>query len=105
MEDYETRAKAFDFASPDEIKAALLDGGTILLDVRSASEIEQSGKIEGSINTACTREDCEELRMNPQKFVPNKESTVVMYCGSGRRKYLQPLDLLFCFLNLITTQA
>merc|ERR1712076_195237 len=77
-----------DFASPEDIKAALADQvHTQVLDVRSEEEIAESGKLDHPNwkTTRCTPVGCDALTANPAEFVPNKEDTIVIYCKSGRR--------------------
>lgn len=90
--DYEKRAKEYGFASPKEIKAALVNPEAYVLDVRSPDEIAQYGKL-GQQNTiqaqwkttSCTAFECPALSLDPTQFVPNKDATIVIYCRSGRR--------------------
>jgi rhodanese-related sulfurtransferase len=96
MDDYDSRAKQFDFASDEAIRAALEQPGTIVLDVRTQEEIAQSGSLEDQTRfpdvtykqSDCTAEDCEKLRLSPEDVIPNlatNTAAIVMYCRSGRR--------------------
>lgn len=96
MDDYDTRAKQFDFASDEAIRAALEQPGTIVLDVRTQEEITHDGSLKDQTRypdltykqSDCTAEDCEKLRLSPEDVIPNvttNTSTIVMHCRSGRR--------------------
>lgn len=96
MDDYETRAKQFDIASDEAIRAALQQSDTIILDVRTQEEIAQDGSLKEQTSfpdltykqSNCTAEDCEKLRLSPQDVIPNittGTATIVMHCRSGRR--------------------
>lgn len=83
MTDYETRAKEFGFATKEEIQQAYQSPDTIVLDVRSPSEIETTMK--KAVQTTCTPSGCEALAANPSQFVPDASATVIIFCRSGRR--------------------
>jgi phage shock protein E len=85
--DYQTRAEEFGFASPEAIQIALRDERTHVLDVRTHEEIAAAGRLQHTnwIHTGCTPSECPDLSAAPEKFVPNKDDTVVIYCRSGRR--------------------
>ena len=84
--DYQTRAKQYDLATPEEIRAALAKPDTVLLDVRNETEVAEQGKLDRSIQTTCTAEDCVALRAGPEDYVKDKNATIVIHCRSGRRK-------------------
>ena len=94
--DYDDRAKQFNFATPDEIRSALQDNNTILLDVRSPGEIEAHGRItkydttNKVVQTTCTPTECVDLAASPQTILGSDEKNVpiVIYCGSGLRANL-----------------
>lgn len=85
--DYQARAQQYNFASAEEVKQAMAQPDTYVLDVRTPEEITAGAKVEHANwkQTNCTPEDCPALSMNPEEFVPNKDATVVVYCRSGRR--------------------
>jgi rhodanese-related sulfurtransferase len=96
MDDYETRAKQFDFASGEAIRAALAQSGTIVLDVRTQEEIAHDGSLKDQTRfpglmykqSDCTAEDCEKLRLSPGDVIPyvtSSTAAIVMHCKSGRR--------------------
>lgn len=96
MDDFETRAKQFDFASDEAIRAALEQPGTIVLDVRTKEEIDSDGSLKDQTRfpdltykqSDCTVEDCEKLRLSPEDVIPNittNTAIIVMHCRSGRR--------------------
>ncbi|WXL24045.1 rhodanese-like domain-containing protein [Ectopseudomonas mendocina] len=70
------------FAGQAEISAALdamQSPDTLLIDVRSAEEFA-SGAIEGAQNI-----DHEALAGQISSLAPDKDTTIVLYCRSGRR--------------------
>jgi phage shock protein E len=85
--DYQARAEEFGLASPESIQIALSRDETHVLDVRTLEEIAAAGRLEHAnwTHTGCTPSECPELSAAPEKFVPNKDATVVIYCRSGRR--------------------
>ncbi len=96
--DYAMRAEQFGFASDEAIRDALLQPGTIVLDVRTTEEIATNGRLSDStkfpsdrltyLQSDCTPTDCYTLRTSPQDVIPNfttSTATIVMHCASGRR--------------------
>lgn len=87
--DYDDRAKANNFASPDDVVAALKQPGTIVLDVRTNEEIAEAKleTIDGVqwMTTGCTPMECPGLAADAAKFVKDKDTTVVIHCASGVR--------------------
>ncbi len=87
---YEERAQCFGLANEDELKQLLsAEQDVILLDVRSESEIAESGKFEYNnrkwVQAACSPESAEELVQRMDVLLPNKNTSVIVYCKSGRR--------------------
>lgn len=88
--DYEERAKANNFSTPQEILDALKQPGTVVLDVRTEDEIAEA-KLENIphnvewTKTGCTRTQCLALEMDAAKFCKDKNAAVVIYCASGAR--------------------
>src|SRR5947199_9095326 len=68
--------------SPDEVKARLAGEKPILLDVREREEFRQ-GYIPGAISVPRGF-----LEMRVEETVPDKDRSVVAYCGSGTRSLL-----------------
>lgn len=85
--DYQARAEEFGFASPEEIKMALSKEDTHVLDVRTLDEISATGRLQHVKWTQIdgTPSECPGLNAAPEKFVQNKDATVVIHCRSGRR--------------------
>lgn len=91
--DYDQRAKEYEFANPDEIKKALLNHETIILDVRNPDEIEADGRLSQydntntCVQTQCTPTECKSLSESPEKVLQtdDKTITIVVFCRSGRR--------------------
>ena len=87
--DYADRAKMNNFATPKEIVDALQQPGTIVLDVRTEEEIAEA-KVETPdhvtwTKTGCTRSECPALEVDAAQFIPDKHTTVIVYCASGAR--------------------
>jgi phage shock protein E len=78
---------SINIAPLSEVKQALQDPNTYVLDVRTPQEISDSGKVQhnrwSQVNG--TPDSCPDLDQHPEKFVPDKSATVVVYCRSGRR--------------------
>jgi rhodanese-related sulfurtransferase len=70
-----------------DVKKALDDPNTYVLDARTQKEIDASGKVEHShwSQVDCTASSCPELEKHPERYVDDKAATVVIYCTSGRR--------------------
>jgi phage shock protein E len=85
--DYQKRAEEFGFASPEEVRIALSRDSTDVLDVRTSDEIAAAGRLQHPkwAQIEGTPSECPDLSVAPEKFVPNKDATVVVYCRSGRR--------------------
>jgi phage shock protein E len=70
-----------------EVKEALLDPTTYVLDVRTREEIADSGHVQHprwhQVNG--TPDRCSDLDQHPEKLVPDKAANIVVYCRSGRR--------------------
>lgn len=100
--DYQIRAKEFHIDSDEEIREALQQSGTIILDVRTTEEVTSDGKITDLESfphhqliyrqSDCTVDDCLSLRLSPQDVIPhwneNSSTIIVLHCSSGRRAAL-----------------
>lgn len=80
-------ALSSDIAPLDEVKRALSDPSTYVLDVRTPEEIAASGAVHHAnwhqVNG--TPDSCPELEAHPENYVKDKTATVIVYCRSGRR--------------------
>jgi phage shock protein E len=76
-----------DIAPLNEVKVALSDPSTYVLDVRTSEEIAASGKVNHKNWSRLdgTPDSCPELETHPERYVKDKDATVVVYCRSGRR--------------------
>lgn len=101
--DYLQRAKTYQFATKGTIQQTLDEcPKTIILDVRTNSEIESSGmwnvvKPNSSSSTTttnttctfynvpCTPTDATDIANQSSTLFPNKDVPIIIYCGSGRR--------------------
>ena len=83
---YSARAAALGLTPLDEVKTALADPSTVVLDVRSPDEIAASATLPQSQQTGCTADECPNLSADPTQFAgTNKGVTIVVYCRSGKR--------------------
>ena len=75
--------------SPAEAVEKIKAGNVLIVDVRDAGEVQQSGKIQGAINVSRGmlefRADSETPYHNPAF---QKDKTVLVYCASGGRSAL-----------------
>ncbi len=75
--------------TPDEARALIAQGNTLVVDVRDPNEVAASGKIAGAVNVS---RGMIEFRADPQSpyHDPNfaKDKTVIVYCASGGRSAL-----------------
>jgi rhodanese-related sulfurtransferase len=75
--------------SPAQAQELIAKGNALVVDVRDAPEVEQSGKVAGAVHVSRGmlefRADPESPYHDPQ-FA--KDKTVILYCGSGGRSAL-----------------
>ena len=75
--------------SVDEARRLIDEEGALLVDVRDANELAQSGKLEGALNVS---RGMVEFRADPELPYHNpefrKERPVILYCASGGRAAL-----------------
>jgi rhodanese-related sulfurtransferase len=75
--------------TPAQAQAMIANGNTLVVDVRDAPEVEQSGKVAGAVHVS---RGMLEFRADPespyhdQNFA--KDKTVILYCASGGRAAL-----------------
>lgn len=85
----ETANAAVPRISPDEARKMMESGNVLVVDVRDAPEVAQSGKVAGAVNVS---RGMLEFRADPgtpyhdKSFDKNK--TVIVYCASGGRSAL-----------------
>ena len=74
---------------PDEAKALIAAGGTLIVDLRDTPEVQASGKVAGAVHVP---RGMLEFRADPQSPyhdpVFNPQRTVILYCASGGRAAL-----------------
>ena len=74
---------------PNELREMMARSEVVLLDVRDAPEVAQSGKIRGAVHIS---RGMLEFRADPATSYHNallqKEKTIVLYCASGGRSAL-----------------
>jgi phage shock protein E len=71
-----------------DIKGALENPATIVLDARGLDEIAQSGYLETDrqwVHAPCTLAGCPLLEVAANGLLPDKEAPVIVYCASGKR--------------------
>ncbi len=75
--------------TPAQAREMIGKGNTLVVDVRDAPEVQNSGKVAGAVNVS---RGMLEFRADPESpshdknFNPDK--TVILYCGSGGRAAL-----------------
>lgn len=75
--------------TPTQAREMIAKGNTLVVDVRDAPEVEQSGKVAGAIHVS---RGMLEFRADPESpyhdenFAKNK--TLILYCASGGRSAL-----------------
>jgi len=83
--DYKERATTLGFAAPEEVKKALENPNTIVIDVRSEEEVKATEKlpVPNLKTTGCHA--CPHMDGLVDKWVSDKNATIVVFCKSGRR--------------------
>jgi rhodanese-related sulfurtransferase len=85
----ESANQAVPKGSVDEARRLIDEEGALLVDVRDANELAQSGKLEGALNVS---RGMVEFRADPELPYHNpefrKERPVILYCASGGRAAL-----------------
>ena len=75
--------------SPAEAREKIRSGDVLVLDVRDAAEVQQSGKIKGALNVS---RGLLEFRADPDSPYYNpalqKDKTILLHCASGGRSAL-----------------
>jgi phage shock protein E len=81
-------APLFLFASPQDVKGALVNPKTTVLDVRRVDEILDNGFLKTDrqwVHAQCTPTECPLLDVVAESLIPDKNAPVVVYCASGKR--------------------
>jgi rhodanese-related sulfurtransferase len=75
--------------SPAQAQEMIAKGNTLIVDVRDAPEVEQSGKVAGAVHVP---RGMLEFRADPESPYHDqhfaKDKTVILYCASGGRSAL-----------------
>jgi rhodanese-related sulfurtransferase len=75
--------------APAEAREMMRKGDVLVVDVRDAPEVQQSGKVKGAVNVS---RGMLEFRADPESPYHNpvfhKDKTVILYCASGGRSAL-----------------
>ncbi|SCY03391.1 rhodanese-like domain-containing protein [Microvirga guangxiensis] len=75
--------------SADEAKEKIRSGDVLVVDVRDATEVQQTGKIRGAINVS---RGMLEFRADPESQYHNpafqKDKMILLHCASGGRSAL-----------------
>ena len=75
--------------TPAQAREMLAKGNTLVVDVRDAAEVAQSGKVAGAVHVS---RGLLEFRADPESPTHDKnfarDKTVILYCGSGGRAAL-----------------
>ena len=87
MDDYDTRAATYGFASKEDIITTSQLPNVVFLDVRTPEEIESNGKFPADrwVACSCTPDEADALEADAAKLLPDKDAPVIIYCRSGRR--------------------
>ena len=84
--------KGLVFEQPEHIGTLaakeLVEGGAVLLDVRSAEEYE-AGHVDGAVNVLYTQ-----VLYNAEELIPDKATPIVVYCSAGKRSAQAQMALL-----------
>src|SRR5580704_14753819 len=85
----ETANAAVPRISSAQAREMMAKGNTLVVDVRDAPEVEQSGKVAGAINVS---RGMLEFRADPESPYHDKnfakDKTLIVYCASGGRSAL-----------------
>jgi rhodanese-related sulfurtransferase len=75
--------------TPAQARDMMAKGNTLVVDVRDASEVQQTGKVAGAVHVS---RGLLEFRADPEAPTHDKsftnDKTVILYCGSGGRAAL-----------------
>jgi rhodanese-related sulfurtransferase len=75
--------------TPAQAREMIAQGNTLVVDVRDAPELEQSGRVAGAIHVS---RGMLEFRADPESPYHDRnfgrDKTVIVYCGSGGRAAL-----------------
>ena len=75
--------------TPDQAREMMDKGNTLVVDVRDASEVQNSGKVAGAVHVS---RGMLEFRADPESPYHdknfNRDKTVILYCASGGRAAL-----------------
>ncbi|MDT5015410.1 MAG: hypothetical protein QOD39_1570 [Mycobacterium sp.] len=75
--------------TPAQAQAMIAGGNTVVVDVRDAPEVDQSGKVAGAVHVS---RGMLEFRADPESPYHDqtfaKDKTVILYCASGGRAAL-----------------
>jgi rhodanese-related sulfurtransferase len=80
--------------NPAEARGMIAKGGVLLIDVRDAPEVENSGRMAGALHVS---RGMLEFRADPDSPYHDpsfsKDKTIIVYCASGGRSALSGLTL------------
>lgn len=76
-------------AAPEEIKEALANPKTTVVDARRVDEILEAGYLKTPnnqwVHASCTLEECPLLSIAAESLIRDASEPVVVYCASGKR--------------------
>ena len=82
-------APGIELDSQEEIKKALSNPKTVVLDARSVDEIAKDGYLMTPnnqwVHAPCTPDECKLLSVASSSLIRDKSAPVVVYCASGKR--------------------
>ena len=75
--------------TPEDARKLMVQGNTLVVDVRDGPEVEKTGKVAGAVNVS---RGMLEFRADPESPYHDKnfskDKTVILYCASGSRSAL-----------------
>mmetsp|Transcript_23396 Transcript_23396/g.38725 ORF Transcript_23396/g.38725 Transcript_23396/m.38725 type:complete len:106 (-) Transcript_23396:430-747(-) len=75
-----------DISTPEEVKKAAEHPDTLILDVRTVEELQESSlQTRDFKHAACQLQECSDLMSRAEELFPNKTATIIVFCRSGRR--------------------
>jgi rhodanese-related sulfurtransferase len=77
---------AVPWITPEQAKAMIASGNTLVVDVRETPELVKSGKVAGAVHVPCgSIEVCADPRTPYYNDAFDKGKTIIVYCAAGER--------------------
>jgi len=87
-------APGVEVANPDDVKKALANDNTIIIDARGLDEIQKSGYFKPTkpsqqwLNIPCSITEAPLLTMAAEDMLRDKSTPIIVHCASGKRSTL-----------------